>query len=170
MGGIASFAVTETLGTIGSYVAAVLFVVAGVYLATFADVSETSPLRPFLKPLRYVGLGVASFGIVLASAAYFKHVGAAACEQAWRQKNLEAQIADLRQDNNALRAAASARADEARVLAQQKRTADAKLAQWQEYAGTLQSSVAVCRRATRDDDRRLCELIGNAAEGCPASH
>ncbi len=166
---LTSFAVTETLGTIGSYLLAGAFVAGGVYIAGFAEISDKSVFYPFVRPIKYVGLGLAAFGIVLASAAYFKHVGAAQCEAAWKQKNLELQIANLRRDLTAARDAAQSKAEEAKVLADQKATADAKVSDYEASVEKMSRSLSACRRSTADDDRRLCDIVGNAAPGCQPS-
>lgn len=159
-----SFQITEWLGTAATYLIAGAIAAAGVYLYGFASAERAIPL---IGPLRNVGLGMIVAAVVLACAAYFKHVGAAACEDAWRSKNLETQIADLKTENAAWQRAADVNAEQLRELARSREGADRELAAYRQQIKALAPDVARARLATPDDRRRLCAIVGNRAPGCP---
>lgn len=160
------------------YLLAGLLVAGGVLLAfalpTFVAANPEIWLVKFVAGplvwlLKYVGYVLIVVGIGKAAIAYGETVGAANCAAAWRAKNYEATIANLKRDNDALQAAAKAKDDEARTLAKQKETTDAQISDYIQATSKLSASLAACRRASADDDRRLCDILGGAARGCRAS-
>lgn len=163
LSGFLSFAVTEWLGMAWSFVIAGALAAAGVYLYGFASAERAIPL---IGPLRNVGLGLICLAVVFACAAYFKHVGAQACESAWREKNLETQIANLNRDVRAWQAAAESNKAQADLAAQEKKDADNELAEYRDKINSLAPDLKRCRLASADDRRRLCQLAGNRAPGC----
>lgn len=147
------------------YLMAAVMAAGGGYLAFVLGIN---PINPLSKLFHYLGLCLIGGAIALACVTYGKSIGAADCEAQWKAKNYEATVANLKRDLKAKQIAADAKAQEAQQLAEQKKDADAKINAWQAYASKLSASVAACRRATADDDRRLCDVIGNAARGCRA--
>lgn len=141
------------------YFVAVVLIVGGGYLAMFLG---ANPLNPFAKPLRYIGLLMIAAGLILAAFNYGKATGAADCQAAWKQKNYEAQIARLKQEAEAKKIAAESSAQQAQQLASQKDDLEKQVAEYQVSVRDL----AACRRATVDDDRRLCDIVGRSAAGC----
>jgi xanthine/uracil permease len=154
------------LGFAAEYAGAALLIAAGIYLAVFFTVTETSPWARFLRPLRVIGLVLIGIGIGLACITYGKTLGATECNAAWREKNYEARIDRLNQQIEAKTAAAAAAQGSLKAIASEKDKADADVADYQVAVARLESAVASCRRATADDDRRLCQILGPAAAGC----
>lgn len=148
------------------YIVAGLFIAAGIYLAVFFNVAATNPLFWLLHPARYVGYALIGLGLVMGAVTYGKSVGAAECNAAWREKNLESKIARLEQERDAKAAAAKSAADNLQKIATEKETADEKVADYQTSIARLAGELAVCRRASADDDRRLCAILGPGAAGC----
>lgn len=157
------FWLLEWLGITLDYAIAGVLIIGGFYVAEFV---AANPLNPLSRLFHYLGLVAVCAGVVIAAAAYGQSRGAADCAAAWKAKNYEATIANLKRDLNAKSVAADAKAKEAEQLAAQKKDADDKINEWQDYASKLSTTVAACRRATADDDRRVCDILGNAARGC----
>lgn len=148
------------------YLLAVAMIGGGIYLV-FGLGQPTNPLLSrLLKPLRWLGYGLMLAGAALAIFTFGKSSGAAECEAAWKEKNYEAQIARLVQEKNAKATAAAAAETSLKEIASQKETADGKVAEYQADVARLAGAVAACRRATDDDDRRMCAILGPAAAGC----
>lgn len=161
------------LGIAVDYVIAGAMIAGGAYLAVLFDLNITNPLYWILRPLRWVGIGLVACGIILGSYTYGKSIGtvggAAACYKEWERKNYEAQIEKLKQEAET-KALAAENAEKA--LNEIMNQADSLQKQVDEYADELKKfplSVADCRRATADDDRRLCQLTGNTAAGCEST-
>lgn len=163
---LTSFHVSESLGIGVDYLIAAGMVAAGIYLAAMFNLAATNPLSWLLTPLRYVGYALVVAGVAFGYGSFRESVGAAKCESAWKEKNLEQQVATLQRDLAAANLAAGLKAAEADSLAKQKQDSDDQITQWQDYTNSLSSSLSACRRATADDDRRLCAIIGNRAAGC----
>jgi hypothetical protein len=154
------------IGIGAEYVVASAMIAGGVYLSAFFNLAATNPLFWLLRPLRYVGYALIGVGIALAAVTYGKTLGAASCEAAWKRKNLEAEIGRLKQEAKAKEDAAALAASQAKELARQKQDADEQIAEYQTSTGRLETALAACRRATADDDRRLCAITGSSAAGC----
>lgn len=174
-----SWLAQEWLGVTLDYVAAALIVALGLVLAFGLDFASDAAwipalgkkiIKALLKPLRVIGCALIALGLVKGAVAYGKSIGAADCRAAAQAAALERQVNELTRDVNAWKAAAEFKDRELTRLAQQKEASDAQIADWKDKVGTLSKSVARCRRATADDDRRLCQLIGNAAAGCKPAH
>lgn len=149
------------LGVTVSYIAAFALIAGGVYLALFVSLTN-----PFAKPLRFIGLCLIAAGCVFGAYTFGKAAGASACEAAWKAKNYEAQIARLRQERDAKDAAASEARDSLSKIAEEKGKADAKVADYEAATRNLSEALAACRRASADDDRRVCDITGQSAAGC----
>lgn len=162
--------ISTYLGIAADYLIALVLIAGGVYLAAFFDLAATNPLAWLIRPLRFIGYGLVGVGLMLGSYTYGKQNGAAVVTAEWKAKNYETQIASLQRDLNAAHAAAESKAQEAQELEQQKRQSDDQLADYTKYAAGLSASLSACRGATGDDDKRVCDIIGNAAPGCQASH
>ena len=145
------------LGIAGGYALAAALVIGGVYLALFA-----APGVPFSRARQFVGCVLIAAGAVLAAYNLGRQTGAEACEAAWRTKNYEARIARLQQEAEAKNIAASTAAEKAQQLASEKDELQEQIVQYQIAA----SSFAACRRATDDDDRRLCNIAGRSSPAC----
>jgi chromosome segregation ATPase len=144
-------------GLAADYVVAGLLIAGGLYLAlTFASIGL----------VRFAGLLLIGLGVAVGCIAYGKASGAAECNAAWREKNYEARIARLEQQLDAKTQAAAAAQDSLKVIASEKEKTDATVADYQVAVAQLEGAVAACRRATADDDRRMCQILGPAAAGC----
>lgn len=148
------------VGVTVSYIIAAAMIGLGVYLAMFLGAN------PFAGPLRFVGLCLIAAGMMIAAYNLGKANGAAACEAAWKAKNYEAQIARLRQERDAKDIAAATAAQQAEQLASENNESQRKIADYKETTDNLSGALAACRRASDDDDKRLCAITGQSAAGC----
>lgn len=156
----------EWLAIYADYLWALALIAAGIYLAFGLAPPTGSLWSKLLKPLRWIGYGLMIIGIALAAVTYGRSLGAAECEAAWKEKNYEARIARLEQERDAKNVAADATATSLKQLATEKEEADGKVAEYQTDIARLSNEVAACRRATADDDRRMCQILGASAAGC----
>jgi hypothetical protein len=170
-----SWLVKEWIGITADYIIAGLAVAIGIALAFGLPAAAASTGLPpwavkllgfLLVPLRYIGYGLIALGLIKGAVTYGKTLGSADCQAAWQAKNYEQQIVNLKRDLAAQKSAAEFKAQEAKDLAAQKANADEQITAYANYAAGLSTSLSACRRATADDDRRLCDIIGNAAPGC----
>lgn len=143
------------LGIGGGYALALMLVAGGGYLAIFMAG----------RPLRFLGLVFIIIGTTIAAFNFGQQRGAENCEAAWKAKNYEAQIARLRQEAGAKQIAATVAADQAQQLASEKDALQQKINDYEMAA----ANSASCRRATDDDDRRLCNITGGAGFACSNS-
>ena len=118
---------------------------------------------------RWLGLVVIVAGSIVGAVAYGRSLQAADCIAAGRLAAVEIKLATAERDLAGWKLAAELRAAQLRGLNQQKDKADARIATWEKVAGGLTADLRRCRSATRDDDRRLCEIIGYKAAGCTAA-
>lgn len=153
-------------GIAADYFLALVLVAAGVYLAFGLGQPANPILSRLLKPLRWLGYGLMIAGVALAIFTFGKSTGASECEAAWKEKNYEARIARLEQERDAKKTAAEQTAASLKQLATEKEEADGKVAEYQADVARLSSEVAAGRRATADDDHRMCQILGPAAPGC----
>lgn len=167
---LTSFSVSHALGIGVDYLIAAAMVAAGIYLAAFFNLAAANPLAWLLRPLRYVGYALVVAGVAFGYGTYRESIGAAKCAAAWKEKNLELQIANLSRDLTAAKTAAEFRKAEAERYAAQKRDDDEKINAYASYTEGLSASLISCRRASADDNRRLCAIVGNAAAGCKSAH
>lgn len=145
-------------GLMLDYVLAIILCGGGLYLAfTYAEI----------KFLRFVGILLIALGVFTGAVAYGRTQGAKDCIAASKVARLREELAAKQRDLDAMTAAAKEKSDAAATLAAQKENADEQVADWTNYANKLAKDVAACRRATRDDNKRLCNILGNAPAGCP---
>lgn len=163
------FGPAEFFGIAIDYLLAGIMIAGGIYLAAFFNLAAANPLAWLLGPLRYVGYALVAAGVALGAFTFGKSVAASDCIAAGKLAVVQQENASLKRDLDAQRAATKAKEDEAAALAAQQRDADDQVASWQSYAANLSSAAAACRRATADDDARLCKLLGNAPAGCRAA-
>lgn len=149
-------AFTTWLGIGIDYLIAAALIAAGVYLVFFVG-------GLFAKPLRFVGALLIGTGLIIASYSYGKSVGAQKCEAEWKQKNYEAQIAELKREAAIKELAANLAKRQADQLASQNDDANSKINDYQSDVERLSSALASCRRATADDDRRMRDITGTKA-------
>lgn len=116
--------------------------------------------------LRWIGLVLIVAGAVLGAVAYGKTLGAANCIAAGRLAETETKLDAANRDLKAEKTTAALRKQQLEELAGKRAEANGQIAQWQERAGKLKEAVRKCRAATRDDDRRLCKIVGNKSPGC----
>ena len=154
--------ISTWLGIWLDFIIAALMIAGGLYLAVLFDLASTNPLFWLLRPLRWVGIGLACYGLAFGFYAYGKSIGAEAVTAEWKAKNLEAQIERQKQELKAKDEAAKQVKDALQQIAEQKHDLETKVDEYAQAAAQL----PVCRRATGDDDRRVCDIIGNAAAGC----
>jgi hypothetical protein len=178
MTSILGWFVGEWLGIALDYVLAAGLVVAGAFLAfgleaAVAALSLPAALKKIgdalVSPLRFVGFALIAIGIAKGCVAYGKSVGAADCIAQSRLAALQEENASLKRDLAAKQAAEDERKNEVAALAQQKQESDGKVNDYAASIEKLSASLSACRRATRDDDRRLCDIIGDAAPGCKSA-
>lgn len=162
--------ISTYLGIAADYLIAAALIAGGVYLAAFFDLAATNPLAWLIRPLRFIGYALVGAGIMLSSYTYGKQTGAAVVTAEWKAKNYEMKIASLNRDIAAAKAATEAKDAEAKALEDQKRQSDDQLQDYAKYAAGLSASLSACRSASGDDDKRVCDIIGNAAPGCQSSH
>ena len=142
------------------YVSALGLVVGGIYLGF---VLPANPIAvPFARLLRFVGVVMIAVGVGFGMYTLGRSNGAANCQAEWKNKNLEAEIARLKQEAAAKQLAADLAGRQAAVLADANADLQTKV---NDYANSLRNADA-CRRSTRDDDRRLCDITGQSAAGC----
>ena len=158
------------LGVTVSYVIAAAMVAGGAYLSVLFDLAPTNPLYWLLRPLRWVGIALVAGGLMYGSYTFGRANGlidgGAEVRREWEQKNLEAEIAQLKIEADA-RKLAQENAEKA--LNEIMNQADALQKQVDDYAQeitTLPKILSDCRLSTDDDNRRLCTITGNAAAGC----
>lgn len=170
-----SFFVREWFGITIDYVLAGLAVALGVALAFgLPDAITATGIPPWaqkllgilLVPLRYIGYALIALGLIKGAVTYGKSIGAADCISAAKVAELQQQNASLQRDLDAAKAVVAFKKTEAAELAQQKQDADQKVADYGKSIESLSAAVRDCRNATADDNRRLCDIIGNAAAGC----
>lgn len=170
-----SFFVREWFGVTFDYALAGLAVAIGIALAFGLPAALTATgIPPWLQkllgvllvPLRYIGYALIALGLIKGAVTYGKGIGAADCIAASKVAALQQENASLKRDLDAAKSAAEFRRKEADELAAQNRDLDDKVTAYANYAAGLSTSLGSCRRATGDDDRRLCDIIGNAAPGC----
>jgi hypothetical protein len=153
---LSSFNVSETIGIAPDYLIAGGMVGAGILICLL-----------YRSSLRYVGYALVVAGLVFGYGSFRDSIGGATLIQqiaTWKQ-----QVAILQRDLAAAKLAAGLKAAEADALAKQKQDSDDKISQWQDYTNSLSDSLRDCRRASADDDRRLCAIIGNKAAGCKSA-
>lgn len=139
------------------YVFAAALIVGGVYLF----------LRfPASLLFRLIGTALVIVGVIMGAVDYGKSLGAAECEQRWTEKKLDAQIDQLKQEAAAKAIAAETAAQQAKQIADANNENLGKLSDYREAIGKLASSLSDCRRASADDDRRMCNILGPTAKGC----
>jgi hypothetical protein len=148
------------LGVTASYVIAVALIGAGLYLAIV--LSENPVVALFRHAIRFAGVVLIALGCILGAYTFGKATGAEACEAAWKAKNYEAQIGRLKQEADAKKIAANVAEDQAQQLASANDDLQKKVGEYQ----TAAVGYAACRRATGDDDRRVCDITGRSAAGC----
>jgi len=170
IGWLNSYHTTNLFGIGIDYIISAVMVVGGLYLGAIFTLPPTNPVSWILRPLRYVGYALVVCGAAYGYGTFRESTGAARCQAAWKQKNYELRLLNMQRDLAAQKAAAAEKAAEAEELAKQKQEADDRIQSYATYAAGLSDSLSSCRRATPDDDRRLCDIIGNGAPGCRASH
>ena len=157
------------IGIAVEYIISACLIFGGLYLAAIFNLAATNPLAWILRPLRFAGYAMVAAGLILgaftAGNNYGTVNGGALVEAQWQQKNYEAQIAKLQQESQAKTAAVLSYANQSKQLASQNDDLQNQIADYQ----TAEANSAVCRRATSDDDARLCKLTGNGASGCQHS-
>lgn len=115
---------------------------------------------------RWIGMAIIVAGFVLGAVAYGKTLGAANCIAAGRLAETETKLDAANRDLKAERATAALRKQQLDELAEKRAEANGQIAQWQAKADQLEGAARKCRAATRDDDRRLCKIVGNKSPGC----
>lgn len=115
--------------------------------------------------LRWIGYLLMLAGIVFGAFSYGKSVGAVDCYSAWHQADIAAQTARQNQEANASDIAEKTATELANKLAQQNNDYQKQISQ---YQSTI-APTATCRLPTVDDDRRMCDIIGNNSPGCTNS-
>lgn len=142
------------------YLSALAIVVAGIYLGFVLPANPVA--APFTRLLRFLGTMLIAVGVGLSMYTLGRSNGAADCQAEWKAKNLEAQIARLKQEAAVKQLAADLAGRQAAELADANADLQTKV---NDYAKSLRNADA-CRRSTRDDDRRLCDITGHSAAGC----
>lgn len=161
------FTLTEWIGIGAGYFVALALILGGIYVAFVLVASPWA--APFARLLRFAGLSMVGVGLMLAAFNYGKATGAADCQAAWKAKNYEAKITRLKQEADAKKTAAEEAEKSLKEIASQKEEADGKVADYQVSTARLANALASCRRASVDDDRRLCDIIGRSAPGCKSA-
>jgi hypothetical protein len=155
------FSVAQWLSLWGGYLAAAGAVVVGGYLLLFAvDGTRLFRLR------RYAGFVLVAAGVAGAALTFGRATGAADCMAAWRAKDYEARLAALAREVAAQKAAANSATQKLQELAGEHDGMQRQVDDYSEAAKKLAADLIECRRATDDDDRRMCDITGNAAPGC----
>lgn len=157
------------IGIAVEYLIAIALIVGGAYIAVFFDLAVTNPLAFLIRPLRVVGYALIACGLVLGGVTYGKGIGGAAVEAQWKAKNLEAQIARLKQERDAKQAAATYFQEKSDELAKQDNDNQIKIGDYRVAVAAYSTTLRACRLATDDDVRRLCDITRNAAPGCKSS-
>ena len=142
------------------YLAALGLVVAGIYVGFVLPASAFA--APFARLLRFLGVVLIALGVGLGTYTLGRSNGAADCRAEWKSKNLEAEIARLKQEASVKQLAADLANRQAAELADANADLQTKV---NDYANSLRNA-DTCRRSTRDDDRRLCDITGQSATGC----
>ncbi|MCW5693311.1 MAG: hypothetical protein KIT48_13200 [Pseudolabrys sp.] len=150
----------EWLSFARDYLIALALVAGGAYVGFVLPANPWA--APFTRLLRFLGVVLIALGVGLAMFTLGRSTGAANCEAQWKTKNLEAEIARLKQEAAVKQLAADLAGRQAADLVEQNTDLQTKV---NDYAETLRNSAA-CRRATGDDDRRLCDITGRSAAGC----
>jgi hypothetical protein len=150
----------EWLSLLGWYVISIAELGGGGYLALFI-----AGVNPFAKPLRYVGFVLIAAGLITGAFTFGRQIGGGIVEAAWQQKDYESQIAALKRDMDAKQVAADTAAAQAQQLASQNDDLQKQVSDYQDAAAHFDAR----RRATADDVRRLCNIVGNSAPGCQHS-
>ena len=145
------------------YLIAAALIAGGGYLAF---VLGANPINPLAKLFHWIGLLLIAAGILIGAVAYGKSVGASDCEAAWKAKNYEAQIDRLKQENSAQKLAADTAAEQAQQLASQANVQQSQIDDYKASTDKLSSAIALCRRASSDDDQRVCLITGRNSAGC----
>jgi hypothetical protein len=153
-------AILHSLSVGWGYLSALGLIVAGIYLGF---VLPTTPMAaPFARLLRFLGVALVAMGAGLGAYTIGRSNGAADCQAAWKARNLEAQIGRLKQEAAVKQIAADLAGRQASELADQNADLQTRV---NDYANSLRNA-DTCRRATRDDDRRVCDITGRSAPGC----
>lgn len=163
------FGLGSFLGIASAYLLAAAMTAAGIYVAVFFDLAPANPLGWLLRPLRYVGLALAAGGLMLGAYAFGKTAATGDCLAAARLAETQQELAAARRDLAAARAASEASRKAALDFKQRKEDADVQISAGRDHVSKLDAAVARGRRATADDDRRLCAILGDAPAGCGAA-
>lgn len=114
-----------------------------------------------------LGLAVLALGLGLALGdVYGTTLGAADCRAGQIARDAAAREAALKRQLDNQEKAARAAGDQAALLASQKEATDEKLARYRGQIDRLAAAIRDGRRATADDDRVLCDVLGDAPAGC----
>ena len=154
---------TLWLGVWMDYLIAAALIGGGGYLAF---VLGANPLNPLAKLFHLIGLCLMVVGLIVAAVAYGKSVGAADVTAEWKAKNYEAQIDRLKQENSAQQLAAATAAEQAQQLASQANVQQSQIDDYKAATDKLSIAIAMCRRASSDDDRRVCLITRSNSDSC----
>lgn len=155
--------VLDWLGIVVAYVIAGALIAGGGYLAL---VLGANPLNPFSKTFRYGGMILIALGLLVGAVNYGKSIGAAGCKAEWAEATHLAEVAKLKQEANAKSIASETSAEQSKELASDNDTQQESISDYRLSVSKLSAALATCRLPSGDDDRRVCELTGNAAPGC----
>jgi hypothetical protein len=151
------------IGIGADYLASGLLFFGGATLAFYVAVAFPIPVvAPIVK---WVGYVLMVLGVIFGFFSYGKSVGAADCYAAWRKADLQFQTDRQNQETAAANVASATATAQAQALAKQN---DDLQKQIQNYQSKV-AKAGSCRMSTIDDDRRLCNLLGNGAAGCKGS-
>jgi hypothetical protein len=157
------------LGIGTEYIIAAALTAGGIFLAVLFNPADANPVGFLLKPIRYVGFAMVVCGVAYGYGTYRESRGAEACRAAWARAEAQTKIEAMERDLEAQKAAAELKSMEIEDLAKEKQANDEKIRNYEEYVGKLSAAISSCRRATADDNRRVCAIIGPRSSGCKNS-
>jgi hypothetical protein len=115
------------------------------------------------RPLRFLGACLIVLGAANWLIAYGEKQATDRCVSAAQVKGLQDQIQQLTRERDAATVASEKAAEARKKLEEMSNEQQQQLDQWAAFASTLHVGG---RAATADDDRRLCNILGNAPNGC----
>lgn len=151
------------LGISADYLLSGILFFGGAFLSFYVGVVFAIPVVSSL--VKWIGYVLMIIGIGFGFYSYGKSVGAADCYSAWHQADVAFDVAKQNQETTAGNVANKTATDQAQQLAQQY---DDYQKQISKYQSTI-SPTATCRLPTVDDDRRMCNIVGNGVAGCKNS-
>lgn len=154
--------ILDWIGISVDYLIAAAFFFGGGALLYFGTVFAVPVVSSLVKYVAYVLMII---GVVFGFFSYGKSVGAADCYAAWHQADVAMADAKQKQETDAQTVASQTASAFEKKLADQGESFKKQIAQYESKISKADN----CRSATVDDNRRLCNIVGDGIPGCENS-